>query len=203
MAFVSRPGGFVLAGGQSSRMGFDKARLEIDGEPLLLRTLNLLRPYVDSLAVLGSANDYSFIHDPVVPDRQPGSGPLAAILSGLERLTTEWGIFLACDLPMMDGRFIELLLPFFSSSESDAVVPRTAAGWHPLCAAYRKTSIRQIRNALEEGESAVFKVLERLQVDAIETKHLAEAGLRESIFENLNSPGDLERILGLLSARAQ
>jgi molybdopterin-guanine dinucleotide biosynthesis protein A len=203
MASVSRPSGFVRAGGQSSRMGFDKARLEIDGQPLLLRTLNLLRPYVDSLAVLGSADDYDFIQDPVIRDRQPGRGPLAAILSGLEHLTTEWGIFLACDLPMIDGRFIEFLLRFLSPSESDAVVPRTTAGWQPLCAAYRKTSIHHIRKALDEGEFALFKVLPRLRVDVIESKRLAVAGLSESIFENLNSPEDLERILGLLSARLQ
>ncbi len=89
MASVFRSGGFVLAGGQSSRMGFDKARLQIGGQPLLLRTLNLLGTFVDSVAALGSTDDYGFIHDPVIRDRQPDRGPLAAILTGLEHLTTE------------------------------------------------------------------------------------------------------------------
>ncbi len=203
IGLVTRPSGFVLAGGQSSRMGVDKARLKIGGQPLLLRTLSFLRPYVASLAVLGAAGDYDFCHDPVIPDRLSGRGPLAAILTGLEHSATEWNIFLACDLPLLDGRFIELLLCSIAGSDSDAIVPRTADGWQPLCAAYRRTAVPHILKALKEGDSAVFKVLPRLRVDAITGEHLELAGLPERIFENLNSPEDWKRILSLLNARGQ
>jgi molybdopterin-guanine dinucleotide biosynthesis protein A len=195
--------GFVLAGGQSTRMGLDKARLEIAGVPLLLRTVNLLKPYVDSVAILAPAGRYEFIHEPTIPDRWPGKGPLAAILTGLEHLTGEWGIFLACDLPLLDGRFIELLIERAEASDSDAVVPRTAGGWQPLCAAYRRSSAHHIRQMIEEGETAIIKVLPRLQVDVITPEDLAAAGIEETIFENLNCPEDRERVLTLASARAQ
>jgi molybdenum cofactor guanylyltransferase len=196
-------GGFVLAGGQSTRMGLDKARLEIAGVPLLLRTVNLLKAHVDSVAVIGPVGRYEFINEPTIPDRWPGKGPLAAILTGLEHLSGDWGIFLACDLPLLDGRFIELLIRRAEASDSDAVVPRTAGGWQPLCAAYCRSSARQIREVIEEGETAIVKVLPRLQVDVITPEDLATAGIEETIFENLNSPEDRERVLGLLSARAQ
>lgn len=195
--------GFVLAGGQSSRMGVDKARLELNGQPLLLRMLNLLRPYVNSIAVLGSAGAYSFVHDPIIPDPLPGKGPLAAILTGLEYLPSDWAIFLACDAPLLSRGFIELLLRFITKSDSDAVVPRTRHGWQPLCAAYRTTSIPRIHEVLGEGDFAIVRALARLRVDVITSSDLVVAGLPESIFENANRPQDWERILRLTDTHFQ
>lgn len=184
-------------------MGVDKARLELDGQPLLLRMLNLLRPYVDSVAVLGSTCAYSFVRDPIVPDLLPGRGPLAAILTGLEYQASEWAIFLACDSPLLNSRFIQLLLRFIPKSDSDAIVPRTRHGWQPLCAAYRTTSIPRIREVLGGGDFAIVRALTRLRVDEITSDDLAMAGLPESIFENVNRPEDWDRILRLTSTHFQ
>lgn len=195
--------GFVLAGGQSTRMGADKALLEIAGTPLLLRTVNLLKAYVDSVTVLGPPERYEFVEGPTIPDSRPGKGPLAAVLTGLEHLAGEWGIFLACDLPLLDGRFIELLIRRTATNDSDAVVPRTSEGWQPLCAAYRCTSTRHIRKALAQGETAIIQVLACLQVDVIAPRDLALVGVDETIFENLNCPEDWQRISDLLKTRVQ
>jgi molybdopterin-guanine dinucleotide biosynthesis protein A len=187
--------GFVLAGGRSSRMGVDKARLKVDDQPLLLRTVNLLRAHLDWVAVVGPVGRYEFIQDPVVPDHWPGKGPLAALLTGLEHSSSEWNVFLACDLPLLDGRFIDLLIRSATASQSQAVIPRTRDGWQPLCAAYHRTCAFPIRAALGEGELTVVSVLPRLRVEVINEEHLARAGLGEEIFENLNGPEDWERIM--------
>jgi molybdopterin-guanine dinucleotide biosynthesis protein A len=175
-------------------MGVDKAGLRIDGQPLLLRTVNLLKAHVDSVAVISPAGRYEFIHDPVIPDHWPGKGPLAALLTGLEHSSSEWNVFLACDLPLLDGGFIDLLIRSASASRSQAVIPCTRDGWQPLCAAYHRTCASPILAALEEGELAIIKVLPRLRVEVINEEHLARAGLGEEIFENLNDPEDWERI---------
>jgi molybdopterin-guanine dinucleotide biosynthesis protein A len=169
--------GFVLAGGRSSRMGVDKARLRVDDQPLLLRTVNLLRAHLDWVAVVGPAGRYEFIQDPVVPDHWPGKGPLAALLTGLEHSSSEWNVFLACDLPLLDGRFIDLLIRSATASQSQAVIPRTRDGWQPLCAAYHRTCAFPIRAALGEGDLTVVSVLPRLRVEVINEEHLARAGL--------------------------
>lgn len=198
----SRPQGFVLAGGGSRRMGSDKARLELEGQPLLLRTLNLLRPHVESVAVLGAAGAYDFVRDPIVPDRRPGSGPLAAILTGLEHARGAWSLFLACDLPLLRSEFLELLVRRVARSDADAVVPRTRFGWQPLCAAYRQTAIPRIRKLLGEGRLAVVQALPRLRVETIAEEDLKAAGIPENTFENVNRPEDWERILAASRARA-
>lgn len=195
--------GFVLAGGRSRRMGSDKARLDLAGQPLLLRILNLLRPHVESVTVLGSAGTYDFFTDPVIPDRKPGRGPLVAILTGLEHSRADWSIFLACDMPLLSSRFIELLLQLMAKSDADAVVPQTGSGWKPVCAAYRKTAIPQIREAIIASEYSVFRTLQRLRLDVITSSGLATAGIAKNIFENVNRPEDWQRILDLASTRVR
>jgi molybdopterin-guanine dinucleotide biosynthesis protein A len=184
-------------------MGRDKALLQLDGQPLLLRQLDLLRPYVGSVAVLGSAGAYDFLTDPVVPDRTPGRGPLAALLTGLEHACADWSIFLACDIPLLSSEFIELLIHVMAKSHADAIVPLIRSRWQPLCGAYRKSSIRGIREVLDEGNFAVVQALPRLRVDAITDDDLAMACLPESIFENVNRREDWEKILNLTARRVR
>lgn len=186
--------GFVLAGGQSRRMGCDKAQLKVDGQPLLLRAVNLLKDYAATVAVLGPQGRFESLGVPVIPDRWPGQGPLAALLTGLDGSAHDWNIFLACDLPMLNSQFISLLV-YSIKAEFDAIVPRTSSGWHPLCAAYRRTCALPMRNALDKGESAVIDVLPNLRVDVITSERLTEAGLDEEIFENVNSAEDWQRVL--------
>ncbi len=187
--------GFVLAGGHSRRIGCDKAYLKFRGQPLLLRCVNPLKPYVDSFTILGPRARYEPLGVPVLPDRWPDRGPLGALVTGLESSANTWNVFLACDLPLLNGRFIELLPDAVLVGECDAVVPRTTQGWHPLCAAYRRTCTTQMRGALEKGETAIINVLPHLRVDVLSAERLAMAGVAEEVFENINFPEDWQRVL--------
>jgi molybdopterin-guanine dinucleotide biosynthesis protein A len=194
--------GFVLGGGQSRRMGCDKALLKVDGQTLLLRAINLLKPYAGSVAILGPPGRYESLGVPVIPDRWPGQGPLAALLTGLERSANDRNVFLACDLPLLNAQFIELLLRSKQPGNFDAVVPRTSSGWHPLCAACRRTCTARMRNVLDEGRSAIIDALPDLRGDVITSERLAEAELGEDILENVNSPDDWRRLLSRMRAHS-
>lgn len=187
--------GFVLAGGRSRRMGCDKAYLKVNGQPLLLQAVNLLKSHVGSATVLGPRGRYESLGVPVLPDRWPGRGPLGALLTGLESSANGWNVFLACDLPLINGKFIELLLRSMLVGGFEAVVPYMTGAWHPLCAAYRRTCAAPMRRALEGGESAIINVLPHLQVNVITSVHLKSAGIEEDVFENINSPEDWQRVL--------
>jgi len=193
--------GFVLAGGRSSRMAVDKARLTIGGQPLLLRAVNTLKLCLDSVTVVGDGACYDFLHEPTIPDHWPGEGPLAAILTGLEHSTSAWNIFLACDMPLVSGRLIELLIRSVTSSNSDAVVPRTHEGWQPLAAAYHARCDSLFSQALKEGRRSMIDVLDRLRVDMITQDMMVRAGLSDLEFTNVNTPEDWERLIGLLKDR--
>ena len=97
--------GFVLAGGKSSRMGQDKALMRLEGKPLVLRAAEILRPFVREITLLAPAGRYENLGLPVVADKWPDQGPLAAVCTGLLSSHAEWNIFLACDLPLVSRQF--------------------------------------------------------------------------------------------------
>ena len=194
--------GFVLAGGKSSRMGQDKARLKIEGKPLVLRTTELLRPFVRAVTLLGPPARYGDFGLPVVADRWPDQGPLAAVCSGLVHTTAEWNIFLACDLPLLSGRFIQLLVERIRTSQADAVVPRTEAGWQPLCAAYHSRCRPVFVRALEENRRSLNRLFDEIRMETITPDEMTVAGLRSVEFANMNTPEDWARIADLSKGSA-
>jgi molybdopterin-guanine dinucleotide biosynthesis protein A len=187
--------GYVLVGGESRRLGSEKPLLELEGQPLFMRAVKLLEGLADTVTLLGPPERYASFGLPVLSDRKVGGGPLVAVLTGLESSPYDWSVFLACDLPRLERRFVTLLLERAQNSNGDAVVARTSDGWQPLCAAYRKTCLPIIEGAIEEGHFAVVDVLPALRVDVITSPQLAALGLSEAIFENINSQADWARVL--------
>jgi molybdopterin-guanine dinucleotide biosynthesis protein A len=187
--------GFVLAGGKSSRMGRDKARLQRDGKPLVLRAAELMKPFVREVTLLGPPETFGDLGLPVIADQWPDLGPLAAICNGLLHSSAEWNIFLACDLPLLSGHFLKLLVDRASVSQADVVAPHTADGWQPLCAAYHSRCVKACVAALQDGRRSLIKLFDDVRVEAITSGDLAAAGLGESTFTNVNTPDDWARIV--------
>ncbi len=93
-------GGFVLAGGRSTRMGRDKALLELEGETLVARGLRTLGEVCAEVAIAGGAEELRRFGR-VIPDGLPGCGPLGGIVAALEQTLFEWNLFLAVDVPFV------------------------------------------------------------------------------------------------------
>lgn len=195
-------GGFVLVGGQSRRMGRDKALLELHGKPLFLRAVELLRPRVAQVTLLGPPARYSGFGIPVVAERRPGRGPLAALCAGLESSSYQWDVFLACDLPFLEGRFLEFLLQRAMEGGAEAVVPRTADGWQPLCAAYHRSCLARMQKSLARARAGIVEVLESLRVDCLGADKLAQDGFSPRMFKNVNTAADWEEVQREFSALA-
>jgi molybdopterin-guanine dinucleotide biosynthesis protein A len=186
--------GFVLVGGKSSRMGQDKARLEMAGKPLVLRAAEALRPFVREITLLGPPEQYGDLGLPVLADQWPDQGPLAAVCTGLLNSNAEWNIFLACDLPLLSGEFLQLLVERIRASQADAVVPRTEDGWQPFCAAYHSRCRAVFVRALQQGRRSMIGVFEEIRVEAITPDELAAAGVHVEELANMNTPEDWARI---------
>ena len=189
--------GFVLAGGKSSRMGHDKALMQVEGKPFVLRAAEILRPFVSAVTLLAPAGRYGNLGFPVIADKWPDQGPLAAICTGLLSSTTEWNVFLACDLPMISQQFIQLLVQRIRTTRADAVVPRTADGWQPLSAAYHSRCRAAFARAIQVGERSVIRSFDEVQVEAITQDEMASAGLGEMELANMNTQEDWARITNL------
>jgi molybdenum cofactor guanylyltransferase len=107
---ASHIAGFILAGGRSSRMGRDKAMLEIDGVTMMDRAIDLLRRVGIEPAVVGSFDESSLrVGVPVIPDDWPGAGPLGGIATALRYSQTPWNLVIACDTPYLTTEWLEFL----------------------------------------------------------------------------------------------
>jgi len=145
----------VMAGGDSQRMGRDKALLEIEGEPMISRIVRQIRPTFKKVVISAAAKDaFGFLGLEVIPDQAPGAGPLMALVSSLERSQTEINFVMPCDIPDPPQHLIARLLR--ESKDADIVVPVTEAGeLEPLFAVYKKSVLRSGQKALERGKRRV------------------------------------------------
>jgi molybdenum cofactor guanylyltransferase len=137
----------ILAGGHSSRMGSDKAAIEIAGVPLIRRIYDVVAAgkSVDRIYVITPwPEKYRSILPPncnFILERQPHHGPLVGFSQGLAEVKATWVLLLACDLPNLSTLAIESWidnLPLIDS-QTIAYLPRNPAkGWEPLCGFYRQ-----------------------------------------------------------------
>ena len=185
--------GFVLAGGESLRMGRPKWQLVLSGETMLARQLRLLGSVCRSVGVLGEPQDFPGLPVPVFPDELPGRGPLGGIYTGFLRMRTDYGFFLSCDLPFMEAKFLEFLARRALDACADVTVARSHDGnLEPLCAVYGRRAIRAVRASLQAGENMTRAFYPRVRCEVIPWREIARAGFRPRIFANMNTPHDYD-----------
>ena len=193
--------GFILAGGASSRMGRDKALLEIGGVPLLVRIARLLTPRVAAVKVIGPPERYAALGFPVVPDDRPGQGPLGGLLTALRTSSSEWNLVVGCDLPHLSGEWLEWLIARGLESPAEAVVPETERGLEPLCAMYRSSCAAALAAAFSQGERKLTEVVSRLTLEKITATQWKAFDPDRVLFKNMNTPADYEQARARLEGK--
>ena len=141
--------GIILAGGQSSRMGTNKALLQLNGKTVIEGMVEKLENIVDeTIIVTNHLEDYEFLHLPMIEDKRKGKGPLAGIEAGLEATKTERNLIVACDMPFISVELGQYLLSCLE--EYQAAVPEISGQLHPLFAAYRKDILEAVTQSLKK-----------------------------------------------------
>ena len=181
--------GVVLAGGKSTRMGQDKALMEVDGKPLLLHAVEKLRPHVRELFVLGEPRKYGHIWPDVMPDEIPGLGPLGGLVTAMGNARHDRLLVLAVDVPGVNARLLERLtreLP----EDADALVPRHNGDLEPLVAAYHRRCVDAFMDNITRSQLSIQIALGEVKAAFLDIKP-GDDGWPEDLFHNLNSPADL------------
>jgi molybdenum cofactor guanylyltransferase len=205
---VASIAGFILAGGESSRMGVDKGLLEIAGEPMIVRTVRLVESIVGAAAVVvGTPEKYGALGLRSIADDWPGCGPLGGIATALRSSQVDWNLIVACDLPYLTRGWLEYLLQRARDSAEEAVVPMNLTpankrGAEPLCAVYHKGCEPTLRRALERGVRKVTDGLAELRVEVIEPKEWKGFDSDRLLFKNVNTPADYEQAKRKFAGRA-
>ena len=182
--------GLVLAGGRSQRMGHDKALLVRDGETQLSRAVKLLSPLVERVFVStrpDQATDAERSKYQQIIDRYENLGPVAGILSAMDRNAQVSWLVVACDLPNIDEQTIRLLLTEQSATQPFTAYTSSHDGLpEPLCAIYAPASRALIDAFVAEGMICPRKMLMRS-----DTRLLTQPD--PAALDNVNTPQDLER----------
>jgi molybdopterin-guanine dinucleotide biosynthesis protein A len=195
--------GFILAGGESSRMGRDKALLELDGVPLVARAAALVESVAGAPIVVGHPEKFRPLQLHGIADDWPGAGPLGGIATALRASEAPWSLVIACDMPYLTKAWLNFLVSYALGSQADAVLPMNERGVEPLCAMYNKRCESAIWLALDRGTR---KVTEGLA--GIHTEHIAPAEWKAfdsggHLFKNMNSPEDYEEAKTRLEGQAR
>src|SRR5271165_5436727 len=107
-----RVAGFVLAGGESRRMGRDKALLPYLGEPLAGILARTVSQVADSVHIIGDPSLYACLGYPVTPDAVAPCGPAGGIYTALLQNLAHWNIVVACDMPRVDTALLQKLVQY-------------------------------------------------------------------------------------------
>jgi molybdopterin-guanine dinucleotide biosynthesis protein A len=195
--------GFVLAGGESSRMGRDKALLELDGVPLVVRAVALVESVAGSAAVIGHPEKFRSLRFHSVADDWPGAGPLGGIATALRASEAVWSLVIACDMPYLTKAWLNFLAAYALGSQADAVLPMNERGVEPLCGMYNKRCESAIWLALDRGTRKVTEGLAGIHVEHIEPAEWKAFDSAGHLFKNMNSPEDYEEAKATLEGRGE
>lgn len=189
--------GFVLAGGASSRMGEDKARLRIGAKTFAERAVETLLPVCRRVFVVGGETDVCSAT--LVPDlpHPTGSGVKAAIHglhTSFANCTARYAAILACDMPFVTAGLFSFMAGLIEGVEGfDAVIPKDPSGRiQPLCAIYDAAIGRKKLAGIDApGVPSVHLFVRQLTPRFVEISEIPFEGDRELLFSNVNTPADL------------
>jgi molybdopterin-guanine dinucleotide biosynthesis protein A len=180
----------ILAGGRSRRMGADKATLPVGDATLIEHLARRLASVVDETIIAGGSVRPAFEGVRVVPDHQPGLGPLAGMLAGLRAATERYVWVVGCDLPDVEPALGGLLRALAGGYE--AVVPRPVKEPEGVCALYLRELATRIAPLLEAGERSIKSLLDRSAVRYVASDELRAVDPELRSFRNINTPADYE-----------
>ncbi len=180
----------IQAGGQSTRMGEDKALKSFLGRPLIQRVVDRMMPIADEIIVTTNhPADYTFLSLRLVPDLKPGRGSLGGLYTALFSATYPVVAVVACDMPFASPSLFEAAHRLLVEEEADVVIPRSGEGYEPIHAIYRReTCIPAIESAIDAGQWKVIAWFHQVKVRTLtpeETRRYDPSGLA---FWNLNTP---------------
>lgn len=187
----------ILAGGKSSRMGYDKQLIDIYGKMLIERQYDMLKAEFSEVVVVSNEPVLvglpQFVPDSLViaKDYYSGMGPLSGIHAGLRHSSSEYAYFIACDMPYINLDYIHFMKKQLCKNGANACVTRLGEWIEPFNAFYSVKALPGIEACLEKGEVAIHKILKNMNCLYIDEKEGRRFSPDWSMFFNINTKKDL------------
>ena len=188
----------ILAGGKSTRMGRDKALLELSGKPFIQRVAEVLQGVFSQVVVVSDhGKQYAFLGLPVVEDTYKNCGPLGGMHAALSKTGADAVFFCSCDVPFLSADLIRYVVN--RKLHDDVTLVLGGNSLQPLCGVYKKSCLTVIDKQLKRGNYSVHKCITKLHTTILSQP----SEYRNSTIHpltNINTPADYERCLKASSA---
>lgn len=188
----------ILAGGNSTRMGRDKARIEYRGESLLRRIARRASSVADEVCIAGRTcpEDWPLPHIRFLPDRAPDRGPLEGLLCALMHFRSPTAL-VACDMPLLSADALAWLLSthrtwyesFLCSARSHGLVIERDGEPEPLFSVYHPAASDLVKRRLSERKRSLRGLIRE---GDFATRTVPEPFADQ--LRNVNTPEDLDQL---------
>lgn len=186
----------ILAGGQSSRMGFDKQLLEIDRIRLIeLIVNNLNEEFKDIIIVSNKPELYEDFDETITVDIIKEKGPLSGIHAGLSIAKSKYSFIVACDMPKLNMEYIRYMKEKLEEYNSLACITQLGDGIEPFNAFYSVEMIDKIEDYLKTGRRSIKGLVQDLNISYIAEHEARKFSSDWDMFVNLNTQEDLNNYL--------
>jgi len=180
--------GIILAGGESQRLGRNKALLELGGRSLLARAVATVRPLCTEVIVVGGPSAGQAQGTRCVADIYPGHSALGGIHAGLRAAHTEYSLVVACDMPFLSRDLLRYMIGRLGGYE--VVIPRLRGLSEPLHALYSRNCLGPIEQSLTQGGGRIISFFPQVRVRYIEAAEVDRFDPQHRSFFNINTAED-------------
>ena len=181
----------ILAGGRSSRMGRDKALLELNEQKFIDHLVQELSGCCKVMISAAHQDDYAGYGVPVIADETKGIGPIEGIRQALRSSVSEYVFVCAVDTPFVRKEMVQYLAEFISS-DYDAFVFRDGDRIHPHIGIYSRAALSVIEEMIGEKQYRLTELLSRIRTKYVD---IGTSCFDRKVLRNINTPDDYLAIL--------
>ena len=185
----------IQAGGQSSRMGEDKALKTFLGRPLIQRVVERLSPIADEVILTtNQPEDYTFLNLRLFSDLKPGRGALGGLYTAIASASNPSVAVAACDMPFASPTLLEAASKLLVEEEVDVVIAKSDEGYEPLHAVYRReTCLPAIEAAIDADQWKVVAWFPQVKVRVLTSDEIKRYDPMGLAFWNVNTPEEFAK----------
>ncbi len=181
---------FVLAGGQSSRMGMDKGLMMLGEKPMVCYILDTLASFPMSVSLVANDDAYLQAGVPVINDKVTGKGPMGGLITALYSTKKKYILLLSCDMPFISREAIERLLGALQDSHQ-VTVASVMTKINPLFAIYQQQMIVKVSNCMADH---CLKMTDLVHLVTHRQVPMDDLLVKDPfLFININSPAEIEK----------
>lgn len=175
---------FVLAGGQSSRMGQEKGLLKLGEKRMVEYVIEQLKPLVREVKIVANDPAYQVFGYEVLEDEEKGLGPLGGIYTALKYTRTHFNLIVSCDMPFINSEAVQCML--VNAGTADIIIPTSEGRMQPLFGIYAKSCLAGMEAAVRERRLQLRSLIQEFNYQLLP---MEESGIdNRLLFKNVNTP---------------